>query len=148
MSAFQNKPVNCDAFLSTGTVRPKTIIGLVLILGFGTLLFANFGEQVGGYMDFQQAQATGSSAHVVGNWVQDRSFSYDRERNVFSFYMADEKGEVRLVNYPNPKPANFEDAERLVVEGYSDGDVFVAKHILVKCPSKYNDERALQNAGT
>lgn len=128
-------------------MRPKTVIGFVLIVGFGTLLFANFGEQVGGYMDFQQAQATGSSAHVVGNWVKDRNFSYDRERNVFSFYMADETGAVRLVNYPNPKPANFEDAERLVVEGYTDGDVFVAKHILVKCPSKYNDERSLQNAG-
>ena len=129
-------------------MRPKTVIGFVLILGFGTLLFANFGQQVGGYMDFAQAQATGSSAHVVGNWVKDRHFSYDRDRNVFSFYMADESGAVRLVNYPNPKPANFEDAERLVVEGYTDGEVFVAEHILVKCPSKYNDERSLENVRT
>lgn len=129
-------------------MKPKTIIGFVLILGFGTLLFANFGEQVGGYMHFEEAAATGSSAHVVGNWVKDRHFRYDRDRNVFSFYMEDETGAVRLVNYPNPKPANFEDAERLVVEGYTDGDVFVAKHILVKCPSKYNDERSLENVGT
>lgn len=125
-------------------MRPKTIIGLVLILGFGTLLFANFGEQVGGYMNFEQAEATGASAHVVGNWVKEQHFRYDRERNVFSFYMKDESGAVRLVNYPNPKPANFEDAERLVVEGYTEGDAFVAKHILVKCPSKYNETGAFE----
>lgn len=129
-------------------MRPKTIIGLVLILGFGTLLLTNFGEQVGGYMHFEEAAATGASAHVVGNWVKERHFGYDRERNVFSFYMKDETGTVRLVNYLNPKPANFEDAERLVVEGYTEGDVFVAKHILVKCPSKYNDGVNVENVGT
>ena len=125
-------------------MKPKTIIGLVLLLGFGMLLFANFGEQVGGYMSFEEAHASGTSAHIVGDWVKERDYSYDRESNVFSFYMKDEAGNVRLVNYPNPKPANFEDAERLVIEGFTDGDVFVAKHILVKCPSKYNDERALE----
>lgn len=109
------------------------------MLGFGGLLFVNFGQQVGGYMNFAEAAETGASAHVVGEWVEDQHFQYDRDRNVFSFYMKDETGTVRLVNYPKPKPANFEDAERLVIEGRADGDVFVANHILVKCPSKYND---------
>lgn len=124
-------------------MKPKTVIGVALLLGFGALLFANFGQQVGSYMSFEEAHATGASAHVVGSWIKERHYSYDRDRNVFSFYMEDEDGNVRLVTYPNPKPANFEDAERLVVEGSTDGDVFVARHILVKCPSKYNDERSL-----
>lgn len=109
------------------------------MLGFSALLFVSFGEQVGGYMNFQEAEAAGASAHVVGEWLEDRHYQYDRETNVFSFYMRDESGSVRLVRYANPKPANFEDAERLVVEGYPEGDAFVAKHILVKCPSKYNE---------
>ena len=58
--------------------------------------------------------------------------------------MRDGEGVVREVHYLNPKPANFEDAEQLVVEGQLQNDVFVAEHILVKCPSKYNDERGLQ----
>lgn len=117
------------------------------MLGFGGLLFVNFGQQVGGYMNFVEAAETGSSAHVVGEWVEDRRFNYDRDRNVFSFYMMDETGTVRLVEYPNPKPANFEDAERLVVEGRTEGDVFLARHILVKCPSKYNDGSEFKEAG-
>lgn len=127
-------------------MKPKTIIGLVLIVGFSALLLLNFGEQVGGYMNFAQAEETGARAHVVGTWAKDQAVNYDRDRNVFSFHMADEKGEVRLVHYPNPKPANFEDAEKLVVEGYVKGDVFQAEHILVKCPSKYNDARGLEQA--
>jgi cytochrome c-type biogenesis protein CcmE len=60
--------------------------------------------------------------------------------------MKDENGLIRQVHYPNPKPANFEDAEQVVVEGQMEGDVFVAEHILIKCPSKYNDEREFQDA--
>ncbi len=125
-------------------MKPKTLIGLALIAGFTTLLFMSFGQQVGGYMAFEQAQAAGSKAHVVGQWVKERPFEYDRSRNVFSFYMKDEQGAIRRVEYYNPKPANFEDAEKVVVDGYAKGDVFVAEHILVKCPSKYNDARGLE----
>src|SRR5690606_34319099 len=109
-------------------------------------LFLNFGQQVGGYMNFAQAEDTGARAHVVGQWVRERGSEYDPQRNVFSFYMRDDVGVIRKVEYANPKPPNFEDAEKLVVEGRPEGDAFVAEHILVKCPSKYNDTRALENA--
>ncbi len=124
-------------------MRPKKIVGFVLMLGFGTLLFFNFGSQVGGYMGFAEAEANGAKAHVVGNWVEDAPTHYNTERNQFTFRMRDEAGNVRTVTYNNPKPANFEEAEQLVVEGYASDDGFVADHILVKCPSKYNDERGL-----
>lgn len=126
-------------------MKPKTLIGLGLMVGFAALLFMNFGSQVGGYMDFEQAAATGSQAHVVGTWVKDQPMAYDPARNVFSFFMQDEQGVVRQVHYANPKPANFEEAEKVVIEGSVRGDVFVADHILVKCPSKYNDARGLDN---
>jgi cytochrome c-type biogenesis protein CcmE len=62
--------------------------------------------------------------------------------------MKDEQGAVRQVQYLNPKPANFEDAEKLVIEGTANGDVFVANHILVKCPSKYNETNVMGEAET
>jgi cytochrome c-type biogenesis protein CcmE len=125
-------------------MNKKTIIGLVLLVGFSSVLFMNFGQQVGGYMNFEQAAETGSKAHVVGMWVADAPFEYDANSNVFSFTMKDDAGNVRRVRYDNPKPANFEDAEKLVIEGYAKGNEFVAENILVKCPSKYNDERGLE----
>ena len=122
----------------------KTIIGLVLLVVFSSVLFMNFGQQVGGYMNFDQAAESGSKAHVVGKWVEDAPVAYDAASNLFTFTMQDDAGNIRQVRYKNPKPANFEDAEKLVIEGYADGNEFVAENILVKCPSKYNDERGLE----
>ncbi|WP_103026873.1 cytochrome c maturation protein CcmE [Salinibacter altiplanensis] len=122
----------------------KTILGVAAMIGFGTLLFVNFGSQVGGYMNFHQAARTGATAHVVGTWAEDRPTSYDRVQNVFTFHMEDEDGTVRKVRYNNPKPANFEEAEQVVVEGRNQDGMFVAENILVKCPSKYNDAKGLQ----
>lgn len=127
-------------------MKPKTIFGLVLMVGFASLLFFNFGSQVGGYMTFEEAASSGSKAHVVGTWAKEQPLAYDRTANVFTFHMRDENGAVRRVRYSNPKPANFEDAEQLVVEGYAQNDQFVAEHILVKCPSKYNDAKGLEDA--
>lgn len=122
----------------------KSILGLVAMAGFAGLLLFNFGSQVGGYMNFDQAAQTGSKAHVVGTWVEDRPTRYDREANVFSFYMRDQDGTVHKVQYDSPKPANFEQAEEVVVEGRMNGEAFAADNILVKCPSKYNEQQGLK----
>ncbi len=129
-------------------MKPKNIIGILLIVGFIGLAFMNFGSSVGGYMDFEQAHASGANAHVVGTWENTQPVAYDQSTNIFSFYMKDEQGAIQKVHYLNPKPANFEDAEKLVIEGSMQGDVFVANHILVKCPSKYNDTNVMGDAET
>lgn len=127
-------------------MKPKTIIGLVVMAGFAGLLLMSFGDQVSGYMNFAQAEESGAKAHVVGTWAKQQPVHYDRADNVFTFHMQDEAGQIRKVRYANPKPSNFEEAEQLVVEGYARDDVFVAEHILVKCPSKYNDAKGLDKA--
>lgn len=125
-------------------MKLKTITGLVLIAGFSGLLFLNFGQQVGGYMTFAEAEKSGQTAHVVGTWAEAQPTRYDRARNVFTFHMKDEDGHVRRVQYNSPKPANFEEAEKIVVEGQASANgAFEAQHILVKCPSKYNDAKGL-----
>jgi cytochrome c-type biogenesis protein CcmE len=125
-------------------MKPKTIGGLVLLAIFSVLLIQSFGASVGGYMDFAEAEQTSASAHVVGTWDREAGFTYDPHTNIFSFVMLDEGGARRPVVYHNPKPPNFEDADQVVVEGHMGEGAFVAEHILVKCPSKYNDERAIQ----
>ncbi|MDE2731950.1 MAG: cytochrome c maturation protein CcmE [Bacteroidota bacterium] len=129
-------------------MRVKTVVALVAMAGFGLLLVLSFGDQVGGYMTFEEAEATTVHAHVVGHWVRPEAARYDPASNLFTFYMEDEQQQERLVHYRNPKPASFEDAEQLVVQGKLEGEVFMADHILMKCPSKYNDTRALEEAAS
>lgn len=125
-------------------MRPKTIIGVGLIAVFGFFVVTSFSNQVSGYETFSQATDNGRRAHIVGTWVEAPAMAYDKEANLFSFTMADQEGVIRRVEYNDPKPANFEDAEEVVIEGQMDGEVFRAEHILVKCPSKYNDAREFQ----
>ena len=120
-------------------MKPKTILLLALIGVFGFLVVRSFGDQVAGYETFTEAAESGRRAHVVGTWLPTQPVAYDPASNEFTFTMADEDGTVRRVLYPDIKPANFEDAETVVVDGRMEGDVFVAEHILVKCPSKYNE---------
>ena len=127
-------------------MKPKTIVGVLLLGAFAFLVMRSFGEQVGGYMNFAEASTEGARAHVVGTWEQARPATYDPAANTFSFWMRDEAGRVQQVVYHRPKPANFEDAEKVVVDGRFDGERFVAENILIKCPSKYNDARGLEGA--
>ncbi|HNY04083.1 MAG TPA: cytochrome c maturation protein CcmE, partial [Bacteroidales bacterium] len=55
--------------------------------------------------------------------------------------MTDEKGVERQVIYNNAKPQDFEKSEKVVIIGSMQGEIFVAKSLLLKCPSKYNDKK-------
>lgn len=127
-------------------MRLKTLLGIGFLALFGFLVVSSFGAQVAGYEAFDEAARSGRTAHVVGTWLRAEPTAYDPAGNRFSFWMEDEEGTRRQVVYPDPKPANFEDAEQVVVNGRMEGEVFVADHILVKCPSKYNDARGLETA--
>lgn len=119
-------------------MKPKLIIGIIAIVGFTSLLMYNFGNSISTYVNFEQASGM-NNAHVVGSWDDSKKHGFSMESKQFTFYMKDEKGDVRRVVYPKSKPNNFEQAERLVVIGEMKDNVFYADEMLMKCPSKYND---------
>jgi cytochrome c-type biogenesis protein CcmE len=59
--------------------------------------------------------------------------------NYFVFTIIDNNGEEREVVYYNPKPQDFEKSEQVVVIGSVKEKTFVADEILLKCPSKYQE---------
>jgi cytochrome c-type biogenesis protein CcmE len=119
-------------------MKPKLILGIFSIVLFTSLLMYNFGNSISTYVDFEQAEDREVS-HVVGVWERSESHGFSRETMQFSFHMKDESGNVRRVVYPRPKPNNFEQATQLVVVGTMRNNVFHADDMLMKCPSKYNE---------
>jgi len=115
------------------------ILLVVIAAGVAFLLADSFAGSVTRYASFAEAKTTGDDVHVIGQWVKREQASYDTENDVFSFYMQDDKGDVHLVHYHDPKPANFERAEKAVVIGRFEGDAFHATGILTKCESKYQE---------
>ena len=83
-----------------------------------------------------------SEYHVVG--VLDRSYPVEynplENAQLTIFKMVDNEGDTGMVYLKKSKPQDFERSENVVVIGKASGDVFHAKDILVKCPSKYNEE--------
>ena len=120
-------------------MKRSTLIALIsLAIGFG-LLLSFYGSNISIYTDFQTAQKKQSEVHVIGTWVKRDQAFYDAQKDIFQFYLQDSLGKTALVQYHDPKPANFEQAKKIVVIGKYEGNVFKAKKILQKCPSKYKN---------
>jgi cytochrome c-type biogenesis protein CcmE len=54
--------------------------------------------------------------------------------------MVDDEGKEQIVNYGQPIPPDFTRSEKVVVIGSYKGDEFNASKIILKCPSKYQEE--------
>jgi cytochrome c-type biogenesis protein CcmE len=125
------------------SLKPKFIIGFVIIaavlswLGFTA---QEWGNSAIGYASVAQAEESGKLSYIKGYWIKEQPT--ETNLNLFSFYMKDEQGKVVRVIYRNGKPNNFEQATSVVVQGTCEGGTLYAKDILVKCPSKYQSEKA------
>jgi cytochrome c-type biogenesis protein CcmE len=79
----------------------------------------------------------------VGKLQKEKEMVYNpiQDANYFSFYVKDQEGEECKVIYAGTKPQDFEKSEQIVLIGKMKSDEFHASKILMKCPSKYNNDK-------
>lgn len=121
-------------------MKKSAIIGLITIaICIGFLISLN--ADTDSYSNFTDASKSQKEEHVMGYWEKSKGMYYDaaKDPNHFAFYMKDEKGTVNKVVLNGSKPQDFERSEKLVLIGKMDKNTFYASKILMKCPSKYND---------
>ena len=101
-------------------------------------------------VDFSTYDSIGSAKNKQGKYVHliaklDKSYPIEynaiKDPNYLSFYAVDSLGYSTRVIYRNAKPAELEQSERIVLKGKMKGDVFECENILLKCPSKYKDDK-------
>lgn len=120
----------------------KTHIILLVLLAVAFAAIVSSINESSSYATFAEAQQhSNKTYHVVGKYNKEKGFEYDPEvnANLFSFYLVDEDGNESKVIYNGTKPQDFEKSEQVVIVGKSQQDYFTARKILMKCPSKYND---------
>ncbi|MEO0474098.1 MAG: cytochrome c maturation protein CcmE [Bacteroidota bacterium] len=122
-------------------MKTTNIIVLVFAAVFLVALGINFAGSASIYTDFAYAKESGRQVHVVGKWVNRDQSIYDPTTDVFSFYLQDTLQQVQRVLYNDPKPMNFDQAEKVVIVGAYDQNKadFIADKIVMKCPSKYEE---------
>ena len=88
-------------------------------------------------------QKQGKYVHLIAKLDKRYPIEYDamKDPNYLSFYALDSLGGSTKVIYRNSKPAELEQSERIVLKGKMKGDVFECDNILLKCPSKYKDDK-------
>lgn len=124
------------------------ILGILVIAVAVIIIISTTGD-ASSYVDFQEAKAMAQSdsreIHVVGKLKKDANGEViglrpSPDKLSFSFLMVDEKGEEQQVYYNNPMPPDFLRSEQVVVIGRYQNNNFVAGQILLKCPSKYQEQ--------
>lgn len=125
-------------------MKKTHIIALVFIAVLVGVLISMLGD-FSRYETFDSSYALkGKEINVVGVLDLNAPMVYEplKDPNKFTFFLQDEKGQVKEVIYKGEKPRDFEKSEKVVVTGKLVDDHFMASKILMKCPSKYVEEQA------
>jgi cytochrome c-type biogenesis protein CcmE len=128
----------------------KSHIFLILVIAVAIAIVISTGNDASTYVTFKDAYQMASNGntsqiHVVGELKKDNLGNvvgiYEGADKVsFTFIMIDDQQKEQIVQYNQPMPADFTKSEKVVVIGSYKGDSFIADKILLKCPSKYQEE--------
>lgn len=120
-------------------MKRRHMFGLIIIMVFVVFSCLAFGKSLTPYVSLEQAKEKKSVVQVKGVLV-DGKVNVENDRQGISFHLQDEEGTVARVVYPGLKPDNMEHAPSVVVIGKYEAQDFQAEKILVKCPSKYQEQ--------
>ncbi len=130
-------------------MKKTHIIGIVVIAICAMTIITTAGD-ASSYVTFHDAQEMAKQGnnnliHVVGQLKKNATGGVvglvsSPDKLSVTFAMLDEQGTEQTVYYNEPMPADLVRAEKIVVIGSFQGRVFVIDQILLKCPSKYQEE--------
>lgn len=122
----------------------KTHIVLIIIIAvlIGAILVMF--KDAGTYASFELAENnSGDQFTVIGYLDKDASMHFNPRSTMFSFTAVDKLGNKSKVYYNQPKPQDFERSEEITMKGFATDTAFIAQEILMKCPSKYNEQNEM-----
>jgi len=119
----------------------------IIVIAVAIAAIAGSLAETSTYANFAEAfEKPGREFHVVGTLDRTEEIIYNPEENpnLTVFTMLDDKGERRQVKLYQAKPQDFERSESVVLIGKVDEGEFKATDILMKCPSKYNEQNKIE----
>jgi cytochrome c-type biogenesis protein CcmE len=135
-------------------MKKSHIIAIVVIAAAIAIIITTAGD-ASTYVNFDQAYQMASTGntnqiHVVGDLKKDGAgeiigLEKSGDNLSFSFILVDDNGKEQKVYYNEPMPPDFTKSEKVVVIGGYQKELFIAQKILLKCPSKYQEQKL--NAG-
>jgi cytochrome c-type biogenesis protein CcmE len=131
-------------------MKKTHILALLVIAAAVAILISTTGD-ASTYVNFEQAakladDGNTKSIHVVGALKKDMAghitgIEKSPDNLSFTFILTDESGQEQKCYYNEPMPPDFLRSEKVVVIGHFETDFFLAEKILLKCPSKYQENK-------
>src|ERR1700676_1828591 len=124
----------------------RTHIILLVFIALSIGLLVSFMGNLSTYETIASArQKEGKNVTIIARLDNSIPMEYNpvKDPNYLSFYIVDTLGGRSRVIYHYGKPYDMEKAERIVLKGKMNGDVFEITQkdgILIKCPSKYKND--------
>lgn len=120
--------------------KKSHIIGAVVVVLAMIMAMYSFKSTLTAYVSVSEAKVSRRPVQVAGI-VVGGSKRYDLQNNVLVFTLREDSGDEMAVEYDGHKPANFDDVTKVVSTGKYNKkrQVFVARELLVKCPTKYEE---------
>lgn len=127
-----------------GTMKVVKLKGPVVTAIVASLAMAGvvgaFVSSASPYVTIAQAKERGGDGlHVAGVLVKDSCRTDFKSGHIF-FKLTDADGATIEVEHTGTRPASLLQADKVVAIGAMRGDHFVSRDLLVKCPSKYEEE--------
>lgn len=118
------------------------IIAIAVLVGYSVVQLGNSST----YSSFKNAyQTPGQEYTVIGYLDLEQEMAFDPKTVQFIFTAKDKDGVASKVIYNQPKPQDFERSEEITMKGYATDSAFLATEILMKCPSKYNEQNSVES---
>ncbi|MEC3878267.1 cytochrome c maturation protein CcmE domain-containing protein [Parapedobacter sp. 10938] len=122
-------------------MKKSSVIGIIVIAIAIAMIIVIYADS-STYSSFTEAKEKQTELYVVGVLNKEKDLHYDPkvDANHFSFYMYDNDSTECQVIFRGAKPQDIERSEQIVLTGKMVGENFHASKILMKCPSKYNED--------
>lgn len=120
---------------------------IIFLVAIAVLIVALIVFSAGDFSTYESIDSAkkkeGTFVHLIAKLDKTEPIEYDaiNNPNYLSFYAVDSLGGKTKVIFHNSKPTDLEKSERIVMKGTMKSDHFECKDILLKCPSKYKDDK-------
>jgi cytochrome c-type biogenesis protein CcmE len=128
----------------TANKKTKFIIGgVVIALAIVYLIYNGIQSSAAYFLTVDELHAKGTAIENrtvrVSGKVDADTIDFSNRDLILAFDVTSETGDRMHVTFNGPKPDQMREGAEAIVEGKYNGEVFTAKSLMLKCPSRYEE---------
>lgn len=117
--------------------------GVVIALAIGYLIVTGIQSTAAYFLTIDELYAKGAAMENrtvrVSGKVDESTIDFNNRDLILAFDVTSDTGERMPVIFNGPKPDQMRHGADAILEGSYDGQTFTAQTLLLKCPSRYDE---------